>query len=201
MLFFGSKNNVKATPILPYEGSSLDLQFYESDYNFEEFMIDHADTLRPAKEFLVDITHYDYQNGLFPDDIPEFNNYEDDLGNANLGIYIPETGDITFEVEVDMAGLYNISVFYYTILGRGASINKGIKINGEYQFLESERINFNRFWEDEFKVSERRIKGIDDLRPAQTEKHLWSSGLIEDNMGYYDIPYYFNFDVGVNTIH
>ncbi|MGI6360571.1 MAG: hypothetical protein ACOX02_06010 [Acholeplasmatales bacterium] len=200
LLFFGSKNKVKANPIFPYEGSSLDLQFYESDYNFEAFMNDHANTARPAKEHLVDLINFSYQDGLFPDDVPEINNFEDDLGIANQGVYIPETGDITFEVNVDRAGLYNISVFYYTILGRGASINKGLKINGAYQFLESERINFNRFWEDEFKVSERRIKGVDDLRPSQGEKHLWASGLIEDNMGYYDIPYYFMFETGINTI-
>ncbi len=200
LLLFGSKNKVKANPTFPYEGSSLDLQFYESDYNFEEFMSDHTNTARPNKEYLVDLINFSYQNGLFPDDVPEINNYEDDLGNNNQGVYIPETGDITFEVDVDSAGLYNISVFYYTILGRGASINKGLKINGEYQFLESERINFNRFWEDEFKVSDRRIKGVDDLRPSQSEKHLWANGLIEDNMGYYDIPYYFNFEAGLNTI-
>lgn len=196
----GTQEKVKANSILPYEGSNLDLQFYESDYNFAEFMLEHTNAPRPNKECYVNLENFDYQGGLFPNDVPEKNTYKDDLGNSKEGVYIPETGDITFEVEVDTAGLYNISISYYTILGRGASVNKGIKINGEYQFLETERINFNRFWEDEFKVSDRRIKGVDDLRPSQMEKHLWATDVVEDNMGYYDIPYYFNFKKGLNTI-
>lgn len=192
---------VSANTYSSYDSSALDLGFYESDYNFEQFMKDNANTNRPAGEYFADLNSYNYVNGLFEDDVPVIETYEDDLGVVKQGIYIPETGDITFDVEVDQPGLYNISFEYYTILGRGASINKGIKINNEYQYLETERININRFWEDEFKVSERRVEGVDDLRPAQIETHLWATMVIQDNMGYYDTPYYFNFSkTGVNKI-
>lgn len=200
LIFFGTRNDFKANyQPLPYESSALDLQFYESDYNFAEFMNDHEDTIRPKKEFSINLETFIYNGGLF-DDLPEHKTYVDDLGVSKNGIYIPETGDITFEIEVSDAGLYNIHVLYYSILGRGASINKGLKINNEYQFLEAERISFQRFWKDEFKVSEKRVKGIDDLRPGQIEKHLWASSLVEDDMGYYDIPYYFYFKKGINKL-
>ncbi|MGI6781328.1 MAG: extracellular solute-binding protein [Acholeplasmataceae bacterium] len=199
LVLLGTKNRVEAHQALPYEGSSLDLQFYESEYNFSAFMTEHANALRPKKEFYANLDAFIYEGGLF-DDVPEKKTYNDDLGVSKNGVYIPETGNITFEVDVSHPGLYNISILYYTVTGRDASINKGIKINDEYQYLEAERINFNRFWEDEFKVSEKRVKGIDDLRPSQIEKHLWATSLIEDDIGYYDIPYYFHFKQGINKI-
>src|SRR5690554_1210394 len=183
-----------------YIGSTLDLAEYEGEYNFNQFMDDNKNVARPKGDFYANLETFVYSEGLFEEDVPKIDFFKDDEGLEKEGVYIPETGNITFEVEVDEAGLYNVELEYYTILGRGASINRGILINGKYQYLEAERVNINRFWADEFKVSDRRVEGIDDIRPRQQEVHLWHNALIEDNMGYYDEPYYFKLNEGVNTV-
>jgi len=195
-----NKKEVEANSKTNYNGSTFDLSEIDSDYNFTQFLIENANVTKPNDEVSFDLTNFEYENGLFPEDEPKLDYFTDDLGIEKQGVYLPETGDVTFFAEIDAEGLYNIEIEYYTVAGRGASINKGVLINGEYQFLDAERITINRFWEDEFKVSERRVDGIDDLRPKQREVHLWSSLNLEDDMGYYNHPYYFKFKSGINSI-
>jgi len=183
-----------------YNQSNFDLSLYKGEYNFAQFMEDHRSLQRPNTQLTVDLEVFQYAEGLFENDQPYIDYFKDDHQVEKEGVYLPESGNVTFSVEVAQAGLYQMNIEYYTILGRGASIHRGIMINGEYQYFEAEKVVINRFWRDEFNVDDRRVDGINDLRPKQVEVHLWNNSVIEDLMGYYNMPYYFKLTEGVNTI-
>lgn len=197
IILIGVNNNEnreenKFTP-LNYNSSILDNNPVSN--NTYKAFVDERESVFPDNEYDVDLRNYEYKNGLFEDDVPYFDYFLD-----KEGIYIPETGDITFNVEVDNSGLYNLNLDYFSIEGRGASIIKGILINDEFQYSELENININRYYIDEFDFTEDRTKGMNDLRPSQIEEHKWTNYYIADHLGYYNDPYYFWFEEGVNKI-
>ena len=116
------------------------------------------------------------------------------------GLYLPETGTVSYNVNIKESGFYNIKVKYYTISGRSSNILKGIKINNEYQFQEATTFVLSRIWQDEFDVVEKRVDGKHDIKPQSLEKQVWNEESIADTNGYYGGAYLFYFEEGNNTI-
>ncbi|VEU79783.1 extracellular solute-binding protein [Haploplasma axanthum] len=195
----GTRNKSDSNYIpIKYESSLFDVSS-ETDGSYKKF-INSRSKVFPNIRQSVDLNNYEYQNGLFDDDIPYVDNFIDENKITKTGVYVPETGDISFLIDVESEGFYNMNIDYFNIEGRGASITRGIKINDSYQYLEAENISFLRFWKDEHNVSDNRQKGVNDLRPKQIEINLWENTDVYDHMGYYNEPYYFWFEKGVNKI-
>lgn len=184
--------------IASYEGSVYELQT-SSEQSYATYKEKHNQVF-PNQTLQVDLEVYTYKNGLILEDTPYLATFTDDLNISKRGIYIPESGDIEFEVMVDEAGYYNIGVDYYTVLGRSSSIQKAVKVNGEYPFIEAESISLLRFFADAYKVSDGRVTGVSDVRPKQVEKHLWTTDTLKDRVGYYNESYFFYFQTGLNTL-
>lgn len=197
-LFF-SNNKVSAYTERDYTGSLYELKSTTSKDTYLTYL-EKYETVFPDQVVEVDLENFNYINGLVNDDAPYINNFTDDLGVTKEGLYIPESGDLTIEVNVPVSGYYNVGLDYYSILGRSSNIERAIKINGEYPFIEAESLILHRFFEDAFKVSEDRVKGKSDVRPRQNEKHLWTKDTLKDRIGYYNTSYYFYFEDGLNTI-
>lgn len=181
-----------------YTSSLFDIKS-DGDNSYSKFLKD-ADKNFPEGISTVNIEDYKYENGLFEDSIPYIAEFIDDNKVNKTGLYMPETGDTTLKVIAPEDGLYNLKLDYFTVEGRGASINRGIKINGEYQYLEAESISLLRFWKDEHSVTVGREPGKNDIRPKQIEVNLWEETFVEDQMGYYKEPFYFELKQGLNEI-
>src|SRR5690554_6145923 len=154
----------------------------------------------PDDEVKIDVfENISYEGALF-DEEPYVDFFTDDNGIEKEGLYIPETGNITFNFNVANSGYYNLQATYYNVEGRSATITRTLKINGEIPFKESRNISFTRYWKDSFNVEDRREDDKDDLKPSQNEVHLWSDYVIRDTQGYYNENYYFYFEKGENTI-
>lgn len=181
-----------------YEGSLFD-QNTQTDESYADYK-SRYNKVYPNHTVLVDLDVFMYTGGLVAEESPYVSNFTDDLGNSKLGLYIPESGDITFYVDVPEAGYYHMGVSYYSILGRSSSIQKGIKINDAYPFVEAEGVSLLRFFKDAYPVSTDRETGISDIRPKQIETHLWALDTFKDRVGFYNEPYYFYFQQGENSI-
>src|SRR5690554_1838316 len=150
------KNDTNVYSPISYDSSVLNTTT-DTTTGYSDFL-KTQEQVYPSAEYVADLSNFDYKNGLFEDDQPKIETYIDEKNVQMVGTYVPETGDLTFYVEVDEAGLYNININYFNVEGRGSTIIRGIKINDEYQFSESENINFLRFWRDERIVSDNREK-------------------------------------------
>ncbi|TSB47973.1 extracellular solute-binding protein [Alkalicoccobacillus porphyridii] len=123
---------------------------------------------------------------------------EDADGIDGSAIITPEEGSISWEVSIENPGLYNMRVHYYPMEGKSSAIERELEINGEVPFDGARFILFDRLWDnehDDFKRDNR----DNDLRPRQVERPDWLEAPFRDSEGYYNEPYFFHFEEGVQT--
>jgi len=120
-------------------------------------------------------------------------------GLAGKAVITPEAGDISWKVNLQSAGLYNIRIHYFPTEGKSSAIEREFLINGEIPFKGADILLFDRNWanvSDEIKQDDRG----NDLRPRQVEKPSWQLKPFIDGDGYYEDPFSFYFDKGEQTI-
>lgn len=116
-------------------------------------------------------------------------------GLSGKAVITPETGSISWKVQLQSAALYNIRIHYFPIEGKSSAIERELKINGEIPFKGADILLFNRVWgnaSDEVKQDDRG----NELRPRQIEKPSWQLMSFTDGDGYYETPYTFYFAQG-----
>lgn len=187
-----SMTKAEAFVVGEYQGS-----IYQNSNNdsYSTFVKNYQNATRPQKEIVIDATEgYNYLNND-NDDQAKVEYYLD-----RKGVLIPETGEISYRFNVEEEGLYNIKIAYYAVDGRSASVSKGIKVNGEYQFTEAKSFVLTRVWQDEYDINENHVDGKHDKKPSQIEKVEWREEVICNSEGYYDESYLFYFVQGENEI-
>ncbi len=109
-----------------------------------------------------------------------------------------ESGEVSWSIDIETDGMYNIGLEYTTLPGRGEKIELGLKIDGVYPFKEAENIELNRLFTDDGEV---RVDGYgNEFAPSQKEIYISQSALFEDNEGSYLEPYKFLLTAGQHTI-
>lgn len=114
-------------------------------------------------------------------------------------------GEITWKINVEETGFYNLKLRYFTINGYSSSVERRLKINGTIPFEGADSFSFSRIWKDSpssfapdgnFKVD----SNGNDLKPQQIENYSFREGYFKDDMGYVTEPYMFYLEAGENTI-
>ena len=113
-------------------------------------------------------------------------------------VLLPESTSVTWKVNLEKAGLYNILVDYQATPSRGVDIERELLINGAVPFSGASRLSFNRLWTDAGEV--RRDNQGNDVRPSQKEIFDWQQVYCKDEMGYSVEPYQFYFEAGENEL-
>ncbi|MCL2199427.1 MAG: extracellular solute-binding protein [Defluviitaleaceae bacterium] len=164
-------------------------------YHFTDFLRDHAHMPRPvlSEDIIVPADTYIIADGMLIRHAP------DPEGVEGVSVWTDEQGLIEWEFFVPEAGLYNISVKFYTYPGRNSDIQRAIFVNGEKPFFEASPVEFRRTWVNQFDDIQRDSLG-NDMRPTQIEQHRWSEELIRDAMGTYNEPFSFYFHAGYNRV-
>lgn len=191
-LLFGM--NKEKTVVSAYTG--LEYSILDSQLSDYEKYLEENEATYPTEEIVIDATNYsniENQLNLETVSIMDFEGIQ--------GLYIPETIDVTWTLEVEEAGYYNIKVNYVATEGRSSEISRGLLIDGEYPFVEVQNFVLSRIWEDEFNVAVGRTEGNHDIKPKQIEKVRWNEEAIADKVGYFEgKPYYFYFSEGTHEI-
>lgn len=127
-------------------------------------------------------------------------------GRSNVAV-TTELSTITYTVTVDKTGMYSIGVDYYPIEGKGAAIERGILIDGQYLFTEARSASLDRIYADD--VADRsdlenyfvHDESGNQLRPVQVEAPKWVDGaFFKDSSGSYDGALQFYLEKGEHTI-
>lgn len=120
-------------------------------------------------------------------------------GLNGRAVETPEAGTISWDVQVEQAGLYQIRIHYLPVAGKSSAIERQLKINNKVPFKEAEILSFARVWGNRYDEVQRDDRG-NELRPRQIEKPSWQMTAFKDGEGYYEEPYLFFFDKGLQTI-
>ena len=190
VVLFTGVQSVEAYESGPYNGSVYTAEDKEGSYGkfIEGVTPEYSDT-----KVIIDAKNgytYTHDADYIDDDVAVMT--EDGIE----GLYIPELGTVSWKVNVPSSGYYNIKITYYSISDRSSNITKGVKINGEYQFVEAKNIVLPRLWQDEFDVASKREDKKHDIKPAQIEKLRWNTESIRDTNGHYSGNYLFYFEEG-----
>ncbi len=110
-----------------------------------------------------------------------------------------DDGWVEWDVTVPETGLYEITVDYYPIPGKRASVQRDLLIDGELPFREAKRVVFQRVWKDAYWPPKQDNQG-QDIRPPQVEAPQWETKTIEDADGRYDAPFQFAFTAGAHKL-
>lgn len=156
---------------------------------YTAYLEKYKDVKKPDHKIKVDILNYSRGEKVEA--------YDEYLGKEDVVISMEE-GFVEWEVDIPEAGLYNISLDYYPLEGRGIDIERALYINGEIPFSGADNLIFSRIWTDagEAKMDNRG----NEIRPAQKEAPRWESTYLKDYMGYEIEPYSFYFNEGKNTV-
>ncbi|MBR5109353.1 MAG: extracellular solute-binding protein [Clostridia bacterium] len=113
-------------------------------------------------------------------------------------VYTADGSFVSWKVNVEKTGMYNIRLDYLTTQARGVDIERELYINGELPFSGARSLCFTRLWTDAAPV--RQDNQGNDIRPTQTEVFDWQQVRCKDDMGYVIEPYQFYFEAGENTL-
>ncbi|MBR6186181.1 MAG: extracellular solute-binding protein [Clostridia bacterium] len=170
-----------------YEGVDLtaDVSGLGREDTYSNYLLLHADAPSGESMIPVDLTAFEGDAQI------------QQQGDAAC-VLTPDGGTVTWKVNVDKTGMYNIMLEYLTTEARGVDIERELYINGELPFSGARSLCFSRLWTDASPV--RKDNQGNDIRPSQTEVFDWQRVYCKDDMGYVVEPYKFYFEAGENTI-
>lgn len=161
--------------------------------SFDNYLIQHSDAQRPTDVIRIEGEDFTDTTG------EGFRVVEDLEGLGGESVLTPEEGSISWDVDIKEAGLYNMRIHYYPVEGKSSAIQREININGELPFTGADYVLLDRIWVDE---TDEVLKDQNDneLRPKQVEGPEWTLGSLRDAEGYFNDPYQFYLEEGVQTI-
>jgi len=161
--------------------------------DYAAYLAGHPDAAFTGREVVVEAGDYADAQGT------GFGKLDGFEGQSGVSLRTGEQGRVDWNVNIPETGWYNLSVLYYPIEGKSASIERTLLIDGEVPFAEAAYLQFDRIWDNASSGIKRDNRG-NELRPEQVEKPQWREALAKDYEGYYDEPFRFYLTAGAHTL-
>ena len=110
-----------------------------------------------------------------------------------------ETGSVSFKINVEEAGIYNIMASYYVLPSNASDVELSLLIDGESPNNAARIITLNKIWVND-PSSDATDENDNDLRPAQIESPSWQTRTFYDVDGLFTDPLIFYFEKGEHII-
>ena len=153
---------------------------------YDGYLRAHADAGTGDAPVAVDVTAFEGEGELRQDE------------SGAPCVFTPDGSCVTWKVNVEKAGMYNVLLDYLTVSSRGVDMERELYINGALPFSGAGTLTFSRLWTDGGEV--RKDNQGNDIRPSQVEVYDWQQAYCTDDMGYIVEPYQFYFEAGENTL-
>lgn len=167
----------------------LDSVSYAGDYfAYREYPSDIPDT-----EYVIEAADYISADSMNPQ---IYTNY---LGKSGDSVLTDSKGCISWSVNIEREGYYNIELVYCATEGKGTDIKRSLYIDGEIPFKEASQLVLKRLWKQQTFNYEKDAQG-NEKRPAIIENESWQTVLLRDSRGYVTEPFQFYMSKGTHTI-
>ncbi|MDR2532247.1 MAG: extracellular solute-binding protein [Oscillospiraceae bacterium] len=163
---------------------------------------------RPDKAYNIDAA--DFSRYLEGDEAAEPEIMSGYMGMDGDSVLTSENSVIEYEIYIEEAGLYDISLLYYPVEGKSSAIQRSFFVSGVLPYRELALIEFARIWQNAIAkqvtepgyvalVWEKDNQG-NDLKPRMFESPEWINSYLRDVDGYITsrLPVYF--EAGLNTL-
>lgn len=181
------------------DGSKDDYEKVVSQYatsddsvDYKDYILAH-DQVRPDGVITVDAADYvRYETGDAAAQPEVYTNYE---GMEGQSVLTAEDSLIEFEIQVDKAGYYDMSLLYYPVAGKNSAIQRSIFLDGELPYSELSLVEFQRVWTTGIQDITVDKKGVEvrnwqsdnqgnHLKPSMVEVPQWLESYVYDSEGY-----------------
>ncbi|SDY91959.1 ABC-type glycerol-3-phosphate transport system, substrate-binding protein [Evansella caseinilytica] len=163
------------------------------DGGYDNYLMQYATADKPDHVIRMDGEDYADTEGEGFQVVDQYN------GLVGKAVITPEEGSISWDVPIEHPGLYQIRIHYFPIEGKSSAIQRELKINGEIPFDGADFLLFDRVWDNQEEEFFKDDNG-NELRPRQVERPEWLTVPFIDSEGYFNEPYFFYFDEGVQRI-
>lgn len=161
--------------------------------DYVDYIAQFDATKKPDKEYVIEAKDYVRTEGM---EVQEYQDYE---GMEGTSIYTGEKGLIEYEVNIEEEGFYDLSLLYYPVEGKSASIQRGFFIDGALPYKQLDLVEFSRIWVNAVEDWQTDNRG-NDLKPKQVEAPDWITSFLYDSEGYETDKLSVYLTPGVHTI-
>ncbi len=147
------------------------------EINYEDYIAQFDTSKKPDKEYAIEAGDYVRTEGM---KVEKYIDYE---GMEGVSVFTEEQGLIEYEVNIEEEGFYDISLLYYPVEGKSASIQRSFFIDGALPYKQLDLIEFSRIWRNAVTSWEQDNRG-NDLKPKQVEAPDWITSYLYDSEGY-----------------
>ncbi|MFC5989196.1 extracellular solute-binding protein [Marinicrinis lubricantis] len=161
--------------------------------SYDAYLEQHMNSPRPSQTIRIEGEHFVQASG------GSFEIMERPYGLDGAAVMTPETGTISWDVKVSESGLYHMRIHYYPVEGKSSAIEREFALNGAVPFDGSDVLLFDRVWDNRDDQIQRDDRG-NELRPRQVENPVWQLTPFSDSEGYYEEPFLYYFENGVQRI-
>ncbi len=202
-------------PVLPVK-STADYHEIVGTYSIDatipayaDYVEMHEDAVRPDASIVVAADSFIRYEDEGVEAVPQIlAGFEGCEGNAVL---TGEESLIEWKVNVEQAGLYDMSIRYYPYEGKNSAIQRAFFVDGELPYGEMATVEFNRVWHNgDFAetIDENGVTVLawnkdnqgNDLKPSAEEIPEWVDGALYDSNGYITEQLSVYLDAGEHTI-
>lgn len=163
------------------------------EINYKDYIKQFDTSMKPDQEYVIEAGDYVRTEGM---EVKEYIDYE---GMEGTSVYTQEQGLIEYEVNVEEEGFYDISLLYYPVEGKSASIQRSFFIDGSLPYKQLDLVEFSRIWKNAVAQWDQDNRG-NDLKPKQVEAPDWITGYLYDSEGYETDRLAVYFTAGRHTI-
>lgn len=144
--------------------------------SYEDYCSGHETGQRPDNEVVIEAGDYIRAEGM---EARKYINYQ---GMEGISVLTDEKGLIEYQADIREEGFYNISLLYYPVEGKSASIQRAVFIDGRLPYAQLALVEFSRIWVNAVDQWERDNRG-NDLKPKQIEAPQWVRSYCYDSEG------------------
>lgn len=158
---------------------------------YRRYIEKYEDAAKPLEEVEIDITKFRSEDGDF--------RKTDFEGEKDVVSWLESEGTISWDFEVETAGLYNMRMLYYPVAGQNTTVEIEVKLDGDYPFSETKLIELDRYWRNKTSIQYDALNK-NQKRPPQVEYDCWVDYPIKDKDGLVNSPYFFYLSEGKHTL-
>ena len=162
---------------------------------------------RATQDIVIDGTAYDAEN---TDASVSVGTY-----GGQTGLYLPETGSVSWKVNIPEDGRYTLLIEYYAVEAKNSAIGRILKINGKIPFAEARYLTMTKAYANAYGEESKYIHtdksgdyvryfNVDiygnEIRTTSGQSPDWRTYEFKDADGFSTIPFEIVFNKGENVI-
>ncbi|UVI30160.1 extracellular solute-binding protein [Paenibacillus spongiae] len=159
---------------------------------YDQYLARYAQAARPERELTIPGDRFSNAEGM------QINVVDGVDGASGKAIETGESGIVSWELDVQDEGLYNIELRFRPMEGKGSDIDRELNIDGKLPFAEAKNLVFRRLWKNNGAAV--RDDNGNDMYTPQAEVPIWQEVFVQSSDGRHGEPYSFYFSKGKHVI-